>query len=168
MGPKNEISEIWRRIQKTLFAQPCFRGSWQNIRKIDKIQSKNRRKTNRLTMHFVHDTTPRLIGVTSRSTARKCSPDSVECAKIVLTSRNLMYLVFWLGFVMRHLPEISGFAIRFANVSSQKPTKTLDTSSFMLWGQFSHILRSQENTFAPLISFHLARSCVARKMPSKI
>jgi len=68
----------------------------------------------------VHNTTPRLIEVTSRSTARKCSPDSVECAKIGLTARNLVYLVFWLVSVRRHYAEISGFAIHFVHNTSPR------------------------------------------------
>ena len=71
----------------------------------------NHQKNDRFTMHFVHDTTSRLTGVTSRSTARKCSPDSVECAKIGLVARTLVYLVIWLNSVRRHLPKMSDFGV---------------------------------------------------------
>ena len=61
------------------------------------IDNKNSQKTvekkHRSAGCFARSTTPRQMRVTSQTTARKCSPDSVECAKIGLVARNLMYLV---------------------------------------------------------------------------
>ena len=82
--------------EKNSLQYPSLRGQV----KVQGKQSKYSRKKVDFARRFVHTTTPRLMGVTSRSTARKCSPDAVECAKIGLEARNLMYLVISLVFVM--------------------------------------------------------------------
>ena len=83
-------------------------------------QSKNSQKNSCFAMRFGHATTPRQIGVTSRSRARSCSPDSVECAKIRKKSRNLTYLVILLVYMRRHLAKMSGFPSFFVHTTTPR------------------------------------------------
>ena len=71
-------------------------------------------------MRFGHATTPRQIGVTSRSRARSCSPDSVQCAKIRKKSRNLTYLVILLVYMRRYLAKMSGFPCYFGHTTTPR------------------------------------------------
>ena len=68
--------------------------------------------------HFVHITTPLLLGVTSQTTARTCSPDSLQCAKIGFMQRNSIYLVIWLICMRRYLAKMSVFPCFFVHITT--------------------------------------------------
>ena len=69
---------------------------------------------------FAPSTTPLLLGVTSQTTARICSPDSLECAKIGFMSQNSMYLVIWLMCMRSYLAKMSGFPCFFAPSTTRR------------------------------------------------
>ena len=69
---------------------------------------------------FVHNTTPRLFGATSQTTAQNTSPDSVDCAKIGEKSPNLTCLVIFVVSVRRHKTENTKIAVHFVHITTPR------------------------------------------------